>query len=74
MKRPRALLVALLVLLGLADRGLAGTPDPFEAFGLVRLDRGARAPDFTLPDLAGNPTSVTSPGAAGAIVVFWGTW
>jgi len=64
----------MVALHGLAGPAAGGASDPFEAFGLVRLDRGARAPAFTLPDLAGRPTSVITPGTSGTLVVFWGTW
>lgn len=61
-------------LLGVALPGVAGAPDPFEALALVKLDKGVRAPAFTLQDLTGQPTTVASPAGAAAIVVFWGTW
>jgi hypothetical protein len=63
-----------LALLSVATRGIAGPADPFEALALVRLDGGVRAPAFTLPDLAGQPTSLLSSRRSAAIVVFWGTW
>lgn len=69
-----AVLTLALALLGAATSGIAGAPDPFQALGLVKLDGGVRAPDFTLPDLAGQPTSVASSTSSPVIVVFWGTW
>jgi hypothetical protein len=74
MRRARASVLTLGALLYLAGQALAGSPDPFEAFGLVRFDSGIRAPDFTLPDLKGHPVSVSSPAGLAAIIVFWGTW
>jgi hypothetical protein len=74
MRRARPLLLALGALLSLAGRAVAGPGDAFEAFGLVPFDSGIRAPDFTLPDLSGNPVSVSSPAGSAAIVVFWATW
>ena len=74
MKRAGALVLGFVALVGLADAAVGGGSDPFEAFGLVRLDRGARAPVFTLPDLAGNPTRLITPGTSSTLVVFWGSW
>ncbi len=74
MRRALRLLLMLGTLLYLVSRSLAGSPDPFEVFGLVRFDSGIRAPGFTLPDLNGNQVSVASPAGSAAIVVFWTTW
>lgn len=72
--RLAAVLGFTLALLGAATPGMAGASDPFQALALVKLDGGVRAPDFTLADLAGHPTSVASPPGSAVIVVFWGTW
>jgi hypothetical protein len=74
MRRVPHALLALTALLSCAGSGLAAPPDPFAAFGLVRFDSGIRAPEFTLPDLKGNPVSISSPAGSAAILVFWATW
>lgn len=73
-RRAGLALLALGGLLGLVVSGVAGSPDPFEALGLVRFDSGIRAPHFTLPDTNGAPVSLSSPSGSTAVVVFWGTW
>ena len=73
-RRAGLALLVLAGLLGLAVSGVAGSPDPFEALGLVRFDSGIRAPAFTLPDTSGAPVSLSSPSGSAALVVFWGTW
>ena len=60
--------------LGVARPAGAGAPEPFEALGLVRLDRGIRAPEFTLPDLGGAPVHVSARGGSATLLMFWGTW
>lgn len=74
MRRMQLPFLMLIALLSLVRPGAAGSPDPFETLGLVRFDSGIRAPDFTLPDLEGNPVSVSSPTGSTSLVVFWATW
>lgn len=74
MRRLPLLLLTFGTLLGPAGGGLAGSSDPFEAFGLVRFDSGIRAPEFMLPDLEGNSVSIPTPAGSAAILVFWATW
>lgn len=70
----RLLALAVIALLGLAAPGTAGSPDSFEALGLVRFESGIRAPDFSLPGLHGAPVSLSSPADTASLLVFWSTW
>jgi hypothetical protein len=67
--------VFLLALL-LAPAVVAASPagDPFEAFGLVRLDGKVRVPDFTLPGTDRRTVSPAALRGSGLILVFWTTW
>jgi hypothetical protein len=51
----------------------AGSPEPFTALGLVRLDGAIRAPEFTLADLDGRPVGIAATPAA-TVLMFWSTW
>jgi len=72
--RRRILGLLLLTALVVPVMGVAATPDPFEAMGLVRLDGGARVPAFSLNDLAGRPVQVAPGQGTATIIVFWATW
>ncbi len=74
MTRTIAALVLVVALAGFAVTGLAGSPEPFEALGLVRFESGIRAPAFTRPALDGKPVSVSSEAGAATLLVFWTTW
>ncbi len=66
--------LAVLLVLGLAAQGPTTPLDPFTAFGLVRLDGGVRAPEFTLPDLSGRPQGIRWASPVPTLLVFWATW
>lgn len=74
MRRTQLLFLTLIAMQSLVNPGTAGPSDPFETLGLVRFDSGIRAPDFTLPDLNGDPVSISSPAGSASLVVFWATW
>ncbi len=58
----------------LAVVAAAGSPEPFTALGLVRLEGRIRAPEFTLPDLDGRPVGVAATPDAPTLLMFWSTW
>lgn len=60
-------------LLGLGRVASAEPGDPFEKLGLIRLDAGAKVPEFTLPDLRGESVAVSASGPA-TVLLFWATW
>lgn len=74
MARAFALLLLGVHLVGITASAVAGSPDPFEALGLIRVDSGIKAPPFTLPDLNGEPVSAHSTNGSATLLVFWGTW
>ncbi len=73
----RAALAGLTSALAVAVLGTlaaAGSPEPFTALGLVRLEGRIRAPAFTLSDLDGRPVGVSATPEAAALLMFWSTW
>jgi hypothetical protein len=74
MRTALAVLVSGFAVGALAPVAAAGSPEPFAALGLVRLDGRVRAPEFTLPDLDGRPVGVTVAPDAATLLMFWSTW
>ncbi len=74
MTRVLAAALAALLVIAVPAVGLAGWPEPFAAFGLVRFDSGIRAPEFTSVALDGTRVSLPSPGRAATVLMFWATW
>jgi len=59
--------------------GIASVPDPSEDAALQAVDSPrpvvpAKLPDFSLADLAGKPTSVSSWNGQSLVINFWATW
>ena len=59
--------------------GVASVPDPTEDAALQAADGRhpvvpAKLPDFSLADLAGKPTSVSSWNGKSLVINFWATW
>jgi hypothetical protein len=74
MKAALARLASGLAVAMLATVVAAGSPEPFAALGLVRLEGRLRAPDFTLADLDGRPVGVATTPHAATLLMFWNTW
>ena len=59
--------------------GVASTPQPAEDLALQTVEGAqpvvpAKLPDFSLADLAGKPTSVSSWNGKSLVINFWATW
>jgi hypothetical protein len=74
MRAALAGLTSALAVAVLATVTAAGSPEPFTALGLVRLEGRIRAPEFTLADLDGRPVGVASTPDAATVLMFWSTW
>jgi hypothetical protein len=74
MRAARAGLTSALAVTVLATVVAAGSPEPFAALGLVRLDGRIRAPEFTLADLDGRPVGIAATPDAATLLMFWSTW
>jgi len=68
-----ALGLALAVSAGAAIPGRAAGPD-VAAAGLEAYDPPKPAPEFTLPDLDGQPRSLAALRGKVVLVFFWATW
>lgn len=66
-------LLILGALLGFSHVAGAEPGDPFEKLGLIKLDAGAKVPEFTLSDLRGESVAVSRHGPA-TVLLFWATW
>ena len=63
---------AVAVLLAMAPG--AASADPFQELSLIRPAKPTRAPDFTLPSLAGGPLALQQHRGTVVFLNFWATW
>jgi peroxiredoxin len=66
----RVLVVAALLAMSPED----ASADPFQELSLVRLAKPTRAPDFTVPSLAGGMLAVQEYRGTVVFLNFWATW
>jgi peroxiredoxin len=52
----------------------AASADPFQELSLVRLAKPTRAPDFTVPSLAGGTVAMQEHRGSVVFLNFWATW
>lgn len=74
MNRYIALAVIVILVAGAAGFGLSWWLNRPEAPQALEIERPEYRPDFTLPNMAGEPTAISAYDGKALLVNFWATW